>query len=68
MAAKKDKLESFKKGHYSLIRVEAKVSPIIYKDMLESMELLGIGNETTYIIMALKNLNDRQLGRNTKIN
>jgi hypothetical protein len=58
MTAKTDKLDDFKNGNYKLIRVQSKLSPVIYKGMIASMESLGINNESTYITMAIKKLND----------
>lgn len=58
MAAKTDKLKIVKDGGYSVIRIQSKISPILYRTMLESMESIGVSNESTYISMAIKKLND----------
>ncbi len=54
---KVDKLKKFKEGEYHTVFVQAKISPIIYKNMLDSMQRIGLNCESTYIVMALQNFN-----------
>jgi hypothetical protein len=63
MAAKTDKLKVVKDGGYAVIRIQSKISPILYKTMLEAMDSIGIGNESTYISMAIKKLNDEVMNK-----
>jgi hypothetical protein len=63
MAAKTDKLKVVKDGGYAVIRIQSKISPILYKTMLEAMDSIGVGNESTYISMAIKKLNDEVMNK-----
>jgi hypothetical protein len=63
MAAKTDKLKVVKDGGYAVIRIQSKISPILYKTMLEAMESIGVSNESTYISMAIKKLNDEVMNK-----
>jgi len=54
---RKDKLEKFKKGEYKGIFVQVVISPIMYKNMIDSMERLGLSSESAYLKMAIQAFN-----------
>ncbi len=59
---KTDKLN----GEYGLVRMSTRVKRSIYKQAIESMEILGINNESTYLSMALSRFNQHILDKNKK--
>jgi len=56
---KKNKLDKFNKGTYESIFVQAKIPPMVYKNMIDSMDRLGLVHESTYLIMAIKSFNHK---------
>lgn len=62
---KEDRLKKIEKSNdsenYGSIRMTTNVAPVVYKESLQSMEFLGIKNESTYVAMAVKMMNSKTL-------
>ena len=61
---KPKKLLELEAGEYKLVRVSAKLSPIAYKTMRQSMEDMGITNESAYVQMGIALMNQKSPQKN----